>query len=479
MKSKYIFIVWNMCCMNLLSRPMVAQIELQVAFPNLSFSRPVNIVYANDNSGRLFVVEQRGVIHVFQNESGIAIITHFLDIRDRVNDSGNEEGLLGIAFHPDYETNGFFYVDYTASNPRRTVISRFQSSATNPDSADVSSELVLMEVAQPYSNHNGGQITFGPDGYLYIAFGDGGSGGDPDGNGQNRRTLLGSIARIDVDSITDSTNYAIPADNPFVGNINGFREEIYAYGLRNPWRFSFDPVTGWLWAADVGQNQYEEIDIIESGKNYGWNRMEGFHCYNSSNCDTTGLTMPIWEYDHGLGQSVTGGYVYRGGKLPELVGKYIFADYVSGRIWTLEYNGVDPVANELLLNSDLNIASFGVDENNEIYILSFDGRIYTFKHSTTSIPKNNEQVSEFRLFQNYPNPFNPTTTIEYSIKHTNHVELSIINLNGQEVMKLENQVKSPGIYSVQFNAGMLSSGTYYYRLRVDGAEIVKRLTISK
>ena len=249
--------------------------RLITAFPNLSFTRPVDLQHSDDDSNKLYVVEQAGIIRSFDNLAETSDTKVFLDITDRVNDSENEQGLLGLAFHPNFKTNGYFYVNYTAANPNRTVISRFAIDPANAGEADKGSELVLLSIGQPYDNHNGGQIAFGADGYLYIATGDGGSGGDPDNNGQDRRTLLGSILRIDVDNQAQGLNYAVPADNPFVGNTDDFREEIYAYGLRNPWRMSFDPESGKLWAGDVGQNAFEEIDIIEKGGNYGWKNYGG------------------------------------------------------------------------------------------------------------------------------------------------------------------------------------------------------------
>jgi len=337
-----------------------AQVELEPAFPLLSFLSPVDLQHSGDGTNRLFVVEQRGMIRVFENSQYVAEDKIFLDIRDRVNNAGFEEGLLGLAFHPDYENNGYFYVDYTAANPRRTVIARYSVSLSNPDSADENSEFVIMEFSQPFENHNAGQISFGPDGYLYISAGDGGSGGDPFGNGQNLQTLLGSLLRVDVDTLAGGMNYGIPLDNPFYPNDLGYREEIFAYGLRNPWRFSFDDSTGWLWLADVGQNDIEEIDLIISGRNYGWNVMEGSRCFDPpSGCDTTGLEMPIWEYDHSLGLSVTGGFVYHGSNAPELEDHYIYADYLSGRIWSLFYDGQNPPVNTELMNTDLLITSFG------------------------------------------------------------------------------------------------------------------------
>lgn len=359
------------------------QYILQDAFPNLSFNNPVDLQHANDGTNRLFVVSQHGLIYVFENISDASSAKTFLDIRDKVI-AGGELGLLGLAFHPDYENNGYFYVNYTASNPLRSVVARYSASITNPNSAYKKSERILFQVNQPYRNHNGGQLAFGPDGYLYIALGDGGSAGDPQNNGQNQSSFLGKILRIDVNCTSGNRNYCIPPDNPFVGNTKGFKEEIYAYGLRNPWRFSFDPATGWLWAGDVGQGLWEEIDTIEKGKNYGWRIMEGNHCYHDSPCNTSGLTLPIWEYGHDNqgGCSVTGGYVYRGEKFPGLYGKYLYGDYCSGRIWTLKYDGVNPATNTLLLTENINISSFGIDKDNEVYLCDLNGKIYKLAINT-------------------------------------------------------------------------------------------------
>ena len=348
-----------------------ANFTLEPAFPNLHFDRPVALTHAGDD--RLFVVEQEGRIYTFVNDAAVETATLFLDIRDLVNDAGNEEGLLSLAFHPNFQENGYFFVDYTTSDPRRTIISRFALDASDPSLGDPQSEVVLLEIGQPYSNHNGGQIAFGPDGYLYVGMGDGGSGGDPQGHGQDRSTLLGAILRLDIDGGGDENPYSIPPDNPFVDNGDGFREEIYAYGLRNPWRFSFDTLTGELWVADVGQNNWEEIDVVRSGGNYGWNTMEGAHCYSpSSGCNQTGLEPPVWEYDHGTGYSITGGYVYRGSSVGGMYGAYIYGDYGSGRIWALHYDGVN-ATNKELFDTSLNIASFGVGHDDEIYVVAFNG----------------------------------------------------------------------------------------------------------
>lgn len=348
---------------------------LEEAFPQLSFVQPLYITDAGDGSGRLFVVEKRGVIRVFPNDPSASSSEIFLDIRGQVDDSGSEEGLLGLAFHPDFESNGHFFVNYTASGPPRTIVSRF--TVPGPGEGNPGGETEILSFGQPFDNHNGGHMAFGPGGLLYIAAGDGGSGGDPFGNAQDRTTLLGNILRIDIDGSEGGRNYAIAPRNPYADNDRGYREEIYAWGLRNPWRFSFDSSTGQMIAGDVGQGRYEEIDIIRNGENYGWNIMEGAHCYNASSCDTTGLTLPVWEYPHGdNNRSVTGGYVYRGSELPGLEGKYIYADFVSGRVWALDLSDPEAPRNYELLGPGPNISSFGTDSGNELYLTAFDGNIY-------------------------------------------------------------------------------------------------------
>ena len=358
----------------------IHKMSVEVAFPNISFNRMVFLTHAGDGSGYLFLVLQEGQIIVFQNNDDVESLIVFLDIRDRVDDSENEEGLLGLAFDPHYESNGYFYVHYTASSPARSIISRFSVTVDDQQKADIESELVILQINQPYDNHNGGHIAFGPDGYLYIGLGDGGNGGDPHGNGQNNRTLLGTILRIDVSDSSEQKKYGIPPDNPFAG-LKYEKNEIWAYGLRNPWRFSFDEETGLLWVGDVGQNKFEEIDIVEKGGNYGWNVLEGFHCYSdsTSSCDSEEFEAPIIEYDRDEGCSVTGGYVYRGSIFNFLYGSYIYGDFCSGLIWALNYDGTKIVDVTILVDSDLIISSFGEDEEGELYILSFDNKIYRLK----------------------------------------------------------------------------------------------------
>ncbi len=379
-----LLVIFSIACAKSDSPPTETGYQVVEAFPNLSFTRPVDLQHPGDNTNRLFVVEQRGVISVFENDPSVSSKSTFLDISDRVDDGGNEEGLLGLAFHPDFENNGYFYVNYTTNNSR-TNISRFQVSQNNADQADMASEQVMLSFEQPFGNHNGGQVSFGPDGYLYIAVGDGGSGGDPHENGQDRSTLLGAILRIDVDNQENNNNYAIPSDNPFADNNEGYREEIYAYGLRNPWRFSFDPANGQLWTGDVGQNAYEEMDIVENGGNYGWDCREGMHDFGDSSpaCSDAGdLIDPVWEYGRGEGVSVTGGFVYRGPTLSDLKGKYIYADYASGRIWSLDVSNMENPVNTQLLQVDFGVSSFGTDQNNELYICGFDGKIHKMEEES-------------------------------------------------------------------------------------------------
>ena len=346
-------------------------------------SHPLYLTHAGDGSGRLFLVEQEGAIRIVQH--GTLLKEPFLDIVDRVL-SGGERGLLGLAFHPGYRSNGRFFVNYTRKPDGATVVAEYRR-ADGPTQS-LSDERVLMLVEQPYPNHNGGMIAFGPDGYLYIGRGDGGSGGDPQNRAQNKTELLGKILRIDVDR---GEPYGIPSDNPFI--TGGGRPEIFAYGLRNPWRFSFDRETAELWAADVGQEKWEEIDLIRRGENYGWRITEGSHCYKPRIlCNTIGLTMPITEYGHQGGRcSVTGGYVYRGKKNPTLRSWYLFGDYCSGEIFGLRptATGLSPVAQEphILAKTGLNISSFGEDEEGELYVVGHGGTVHRLSIATADLPR--------------------------------------------------------------------------------------------
>ncbi len=348
------------------------RLELEMVADGLQ--APVAIANAGDGTGRLFVLEKAGTVRVVRD--GAVSATPFLDIRGRVGAGGNEQGLLGLAFHPDYAANGLFFVNYT-DRGGDTMVARF-SVGDDPELADPDSELVVLTQAQPAGNHNGGHLAFGPDGYLYIGLGDGGAAGDQFGNGQNGATWLAAMLRLDV----DTEPFALPPDNPFLVS-SAVRGEIWAIGLRNPWRYSFDRLTGDLYIADVGQNKYEEVHFqpvgSTGGENYGWPILEGSHCYPEDNgqCNMTGLELPVVEYDHSQGCSITGGYVYRGSAYPALYGVYLFGDYCSGRIWGLARDaaGVWQVAE--LAQQDFRLSSFGEGEDGELYLVAMDqGKLY-------------------------------------------------------------------------------------------------------
>jgi glucose/arabinose dehydrogenase len=353
--------------------PPPTTLQVVDAYPALEFNRPLFLTSAPGDDQRLFVVSQLGVIYVFDNDAAVADADVFLDIRDRVTDAGGEQGLLGLAFDPDYPANGLFYVNYnpnfddTGANPRRTHISRFQAAG---DVADPQSETVLLTYEQPFPNHKGGWLGFGPDGKLYIATGDGGSAGDPNNNAQNLSTLLGKFLRIDKDG-------TVPADNPFVGT-SGARGEIWALGLRNPYRAGFDRATGELWAGDVGQNQIEEIDKIVKGGNYGWRKFEGTQVFNAADPTPANAIGPVFEYGHeGERCTVVGGYRYRGAALSaNFDGSYFFADFCSGELFRLPGGVADAAAATPIDAIPGNPTSFGEDADGELYITSFDGHIY-------------------------------------------------------------------------------------------------------
>ncbi|MEO8612191.1 MAG: PQQ-dependent sugar dehydrogenase [Chloroflexota bacterium] len=342
-------------------------------------TRPVFLTHAGDGSGRMFIVEQGGKIRVMND--GKLLETPFLDVSKIVARDANERGLLGLAFHPDYKQNGQFFIDYTDTQGD-TSIARYIVSTDNPDVAASDSGEVILHIHQPYANHNGGDIMFGPDGYLYIGMGDGGSGGDPQGNGQNPAALLAKILRIDVNGTDGDKLYAIPADNPYVNNA-ALAPEVWAMGVRNPWRYSFDRQTGDLYIGDVGQNQYEEVDFqpadSKGGENFGWNIMEGLHQYSGA-AVPDGLTSPFFEYSHSDGGcSVTGGYVYRGEALPDLQGVYLFGDYCSGNVWASYRDAAGAWQTNLFMQTQFQISSFGEDESGEVYLINHGGSVLRFE----------------------------------------------------------------------------------------------------
>jgi glucose/arabinose dehydrogenase len=425
------------------------------------FTHPVTIANAGDS--RLFIVEQPGDIRIIDSAGNIKPLL-FLDISDRVISAGGEQGLLGLAFHPQYSTNGYFYVDYTGAGDS-THISRFSVSPSNPDSAIAGSEMKLMTIYQPYTNHNGGNLIFGPDGYLYIGMGDGGSAGDPENRAQDSLQLLGKLLRIDVNG---GSPYGIPPDNPFVGNPAAL-PEIWALGLRNPWRFSFDRLTGNMWIADVGQNTYEEIDFqpagSQGGENYGWRCYEGDAPYNTSGCKPQATyVFPIYVYSHSAfnGCSVTGGFVYRGTRFPGLDGLYFFTDYCSDNLWTLHDSAGTWVTTLHGTFSGSGFSTFGEDSSGELYLASLNnGIIYRVIDLTAGIAVNPTDVN-IRI---YPNPFTDALYVEFNEPGHIPAKLSIFDLQGRQVYKytisrsnteLDLSSLLPGIYLVHLQSTGIS-----------------------
>lgn len=364
------------CTKNSTDTITLSPLQLELVPVAGGFSQPLDLQALDDNTGRLFVVEQDGRIEIIPSNGPVPAVP-FLDIGGKLSSGSGEEGLLGLAFHPQYATNRRFFVNYTSgSGGLHTVIAEYTASIGDADIADSTSERILLTVDQPFTNHNGGGLAFGTDGFLYIALGDGGSGGDPQGNGQNINALLGKILRIDVDSPPAmGLQYAIPPSNPFVNQTG--HDEIWLYGLRNPFRFSVDHATGDLWIGDVGQDSFEEVDRItpqQGGANLGWNIMEGTHCYSpSSNCPTAGLTLPIFDYSHTPGdETVIGGYVYHGTRILQLAGVYVFGDFISGRIWMLIQNSQGTWRRTEVSGTAANdLSSFGQGQDGELYVVRY------------------------------------------------------------------------------------------------------------
>ncbi len=359
--------------------PAAGRASVSLAKVAGGFTAPLFATGDGSGSGRLYVVEQGGTVRVVGSD-GTVLPTPFLDISSEVS-AGGERGLLGLAFHPSYASNGLFYVDYT-DRDGNTVVAEMRRAANAPDRADTGTERVLLRVEQPYPNHNGGMLAFGPDGYLYVGLGDGGSGGDPQNRAQDLGTLLGKILRIDVDGRDPGLGYAVPASNPFVGKA-GVRPEIWLSGVRNPWRFSFDAKTGDLWVGDVGQSTWEEVDRMTAasgggaGANLGWRLMEGRACYDPpTGCSTDGLTLPVAVYGHDVGCAITGGYVYRGDRSPAIDGTYLFSDSCSGRIWGLDAAGPDEQQPVLLAETGRPIVSFAQGDDGALYVVDIaDGSL--------------------------------------------------------------------------------------------------------
>ena len=425
---------------------------------------PVGIVNAGDD--RLFVVEKRGTIQIVDT-SGSLYSQPFLDIRNLVNDGANERGLLGLVFHPDYAENGYFFVNYS-NNSGDTQISRFSRSSDDPDLADPASEKKVLTVDQPRSNHNAGDLAFGPDGFLYIGFGDGGGAGDPDNYSQNTQSLLGKMLRIDINT-DENTPYKVPENNPFVNDEN-VPDEIWAIGLRNPWRYSFDPLTGDLWIADVGQNAKEEVIFQPAnstgGENYGWRCYEGTSAYRTNNCvPEAQLTPPIHDYGHAsanCGGSITGGYVYRGTTYPDLVGHYVYADYCTGKIYSLSPDGEGGWTNiELEDWTNNQIVSFGVDFKGELYMVAI-GREKIYKVGTTVTSQNGELLG-LKEVKISPNPFRDILHISGKSNARGDFEIYVYDTKGRIVFKREEPFAD--VFSKDYSLNGLAPGVYYLQIK--------------
>ena len=438
------------------------------AFPALpDFAYPVGVVDPLDGTDRLFVPELAGRVYVIQNDPAVSARSLFLDISSEFSVDA-QGGLLGLAFHPSYETNGYCYVTYTVDNPRREILARFTADPTRPDTVLAASKTVILEIPKANLAHNAGQIVFGPEGYLYWTLGD-------DlviRHAQDLTMWNGKMLRIDVDTPSGPNMYSIPPDNPFVGAGGGVHPEIYAFGFRNPWRFSFDLPTGRLWLADVGQSDWEEIDIVHKGRNYGWNRMEGNTCFQPSSCDTVGLNLvaPIFVYPHppSGAASITGGYVYRGPSAPSMVGKYIYADYITGEISALTWDGASPATSEFLDTLSA-VTSFGVDKDDELYLVSFNGNVYRLFAAATPPPP---LTSRSAIVAVKPNPFASRTTIEFALDAPGEAILDVFDVAGRRVARISDDNAVAGSNTLEWDGrgekGPVGSGVYFVRLSLNG-----------
>ena len=452
---------------------IAAEVTLQNAFPNLlpPFNYPTNLQDPRDGTDRLFVLEQEGKVWVFQNDPAVNTRTLFLDLTAKVNNTW-ECGLVGLAFHPDYENNGEFFVYYMTSGAQlKSRLSRFHV-GVDANHADPNSEEILYEIPQTNFCHKSGCLVFGEDGYLYITVGDDCQGWP----GQDRTSLMGKLLRIDVDNTSPGLAYAIPPDNPFVGNPFGWRQEIWAYGFRNPWRFSIDSETQRIWLGDVGEATWEEANLIKKGRNYGWMKMEGTNCFpNVSSCDTLGMNavLPIWQFPHvsEMGESVTGGYVYRGHTCPSLWGKYVYADYVNGVIWALSYNGVSATNDEIYNQPPSKyLSTFGTDKDDEVYVVSLYGYIYRMIDITTDVDGSAPPATSLEA---YPNPFQTATHFAFDVPASEDARVEIFDVSGHRVRVLPAQA-SAASRTVTWNGTddrghELASGVYFARLLVRGS----------
>ncbi len=446
------------------------QVELELVQITNAFDQPVDIANAGDE--RLFIVEKRGTIRIMSKD-GTINESFFLDIRDQIADSGGERGLLGLAFHPDFENNGYFFINYT-DDENDTQVSRFKVSDDDPDIADSESELEIINIEQPFGNHNGGCLKFGSDGFLYIGTGDGGNAGDPRDLAQDRLDLLGKMLRIDVNNSTAEQPYAVPSDNPFLGAATT-RDEIWSIGLRNPWRYSFDRLTGDLWIGDVGQNAFEEIHrqpvSSTGGENYGWRCYEGDATFNLSGCgDISEYVFPVDAYPHSIGRSVTGGFVYRGEQYPDLQGRYLFADFVTGRIWMLTQEEDNNWQRTELLNTGSSWSTFGEDENGELYIADFSGTIYKI---TSSVTVNTFSQNNLGKLSVITNPFEDNLVVNIEPETFIDGSYSLTDQLGRVVAAQQLNIAQPTTVEVPTNT--LPKGIYYFTVESNGKQVVRKV----
>lgn len=457
----------------LLSTGTSHAVDIDPAFPNLPlWDSPINIEHAGDGTDRLFVVERAGQIYVFTNDPAVSQRSQFLDVSAGLELNG-ECGLLGLAFHPNYESNRFFYLCYVDNSPLQTVIARFTANGANPNLADPGSQVPIITISQNGFYHKGGCIEFGNDGYLYVSLGEDGT----PNNAQSLTTLKGKVLRIDVDNPGGGLQYGIPPSNPFAGNPSGYRQEIYAFGFRNPWRFSIDGDTGDLWLADVGQNTWEEVGLVLKGRNHGWPKMEGRACYPIGQpCDTLNLdiVLPLAVYGHSGGSaSVTGGNVYRGPSAPTLYGNYVFADYIDGRVWYIDPD-VNPGTLHLIEDTSLNVAAFGADAEGELYFSTFNGPIYRFTDTASDVPSRTPSIGALRAV--HPNPFHANATMEFSLAKASRAALEVFDVRGKRVAKVLDRNVPAGDHTAVWDGRDVDgraqpSGVYFCRLTVGGTPV--------
>ena len=482
MSTRHHFLAVALCSIAfgvLAANPAHAQleeIELTRVFPNLPpFEFPIGLTFANDGQDYLYIPEWRGKVKVFENIPDVDTSYVFLDVE--LEEPGE---FYDIVFHPDYAVNGYVYVNYVTPNPDRTVIARYTRAGGMPPSVDPASRLVLLEIAQPnLTAHNGGKISFGPDGYLYIPLGDGGTPLDAAGNAQNPATLLGSVLRIDVDNPSGGLNYGIPPDNPFVGNTDGWREEVWAYGFRNPYSSSFDRLTGDFWLGDVGEVTWEEVNRIEAGQNYGWPIMEGPECLNGAPCDPSNYTTPFYAYNHNGGNAtVIAGYVYRGISIPGLYGLYVFADFFN-KLWAFDYSDSANI-DVTLLEETGNIVAIGEDRDGELYIPNFfSGQMFKMTapvDSSTQLPEEGLFVRELP----YPNPFRYRTSIDVFLYEGGRLSVKIYDVLGRHVATLfDGELPPRQLKQVVFDGSNLPAGSYFIRVQGANEVLTRRVSLVK